>query len=164
MSQAERYAWLSLAAWTLILFFLLMRFTAGIEVWGQSLGFTIVQQSAGELLGTYVLLVIFAIVAESAIAGTLAAVAGKTDIEVDERDRAIDARASLAAYWFTAAALNVIVIQVLAGAAFGGGHVLPQLPLTSFTTLTGVSFALLLTLTLAEIVKRIAVIWNHRRS
>jgi len=158
MPQAERYAWMSLIAWAAILFFLLTRFTAGVEVLGQSLGLTIVEQSAGRLLWTYVSLAVIAIIAESVIAGVLAVHAGNADIEKDERDLAIEARANLASYWFTAAALNVIVIQVLANAAYGG-HTLPQLNLTS---LTGVAFALLLVLTLGEIVKRIALIWNYR--
>ncbi len=125
---------------------------------GQSFGLTIVEQSAGRLLWTYVTLAVIAIVAESVIAGVLSARAGKTDIEKDERDLAIEVKANLASYWFTAAALNVIVIHVLANAAYGG-HDLPKLNLTS---LTGVAFALLLVLTLAEIVKRVAVIWNYR--
>jgi hypothetical protein len=105
-----------------------------------------------------VALAVVAIVAESVIAGVLAVQAGKSDIEKDERDLAIEAKANLASHWFTAAALNVIVIHVLANAAYGG-HDLPQLNLTSPT---GVAFALLLVLTLAEIVKRVAIIWNYR--
>ena len=158
MSQAERYAWFSLVAWGAILFFLLTRFTAGVEVLGQSLGLTLVEQSAGQLLWTYVALAVIAIVAESLIAGILAARAGEGGVEKDERDLAIEARANLASYWFMAAALNVIVIHVLANAAYGG-HALPQLNLTS---LTGIAFALLFVLTVAEIVKRIAIIWNYR--
>lgn len=158
MTQAERYAWISLVAWLAILFFLLTRFTAGFEVFGQTLGLTVVEQPAGRLLWTYVSLAVIAIVAESVIAGVLAAQAGKDGVEKDERDLAIEVRANLASYWFMAAALNVIVIHVLANAAYGG-HTLPQLNLTS---LTGVAFALLLVLTVAEIVKRMAVIWNYR--
>jgi hypothetical protein len=163
MTHAERYAWLSLVAWAGILLFLLMRFTAGFEVLGQSLGFTIVEQSAGDLRGTYVSLVVLAIVAESLIAGSLAIFSSREKVEKDERDHAIESRASLAAYWFVAAALNVIVIQVLAGAAFGG-RVLPQLSVTQLTTMTGIAFALLVVLTSAEIVNRIALIWNYRRA
>ena len=158
MSHAERYAWLSLVAWTAILFFLLTRFTDGIEVLGQSFGLTIVEQSASRLLWTYVSLAVVAIIAESVIASVLAVRSGKEAVERDERDVAIEARANLTSYWFMAAALNVIVIHVLANAAYGG-HTLPQLNLTS---LTGVAFALLFVLTSAEIVKRIAVIWNYR--
>jgi amino acid permease len=158
MTHAERYAWLSLVAWTGIMFFLLMKFTDGVEILGQSIGLTIVEQSAGKLLWTYVTLAVVAIVAESIIASILAARAGNASVERDERDVAIEARANLTSYWFMAAALNVIVIHVLANAAYGG-HTLPQLNLTS---LTGVAFALLFVLTAAEIVKRIAIIWNYR--
>jgi hypothetical protein len=141
-----------------ILLFLLMRFTAGVEVLGQSFGLTIVEQPAGRLLWTYVSLAVIAIIAESVIASVLAVQAGKGGVDKDERDAAIEARANLTSYWFMAAALNVIVIHVLANAAYGG-HVLPQLNLTS---LTGVAFALLFVLTGAEIVKRLAVIWSYR--
>ncbi|MCE9522962.1 MAG: hypothetical protein K8S25_11100 [Alphaproteobacteria bacterium] len=158
MPQAERYAWISLIAWAAILFFLLTRFTSGVELLGQSFGLTIVEQSAGRLLWTYVSLAVIAIIAESVIASVLAVTADKAGIEKDERDVAIEARANLTSYWFMAAALNVIVIHVLANAAYGG-HIMPQLNLTS---LTGIAFALLLVLTLAEIVKRIATIWNYR--
>jgi hypothetical protein len=160
MSHAERYAWYSLFAWIAILFFLLVRFTAGIEILGQSFGLTIVEQSAGKLLWTYVTLAVIAIVAESVIASVLAVRAGAGKVERDERDIAIEARANLTAYGFMAVALNVIVLHVLLNAAYGG-HSLPQLNLTS---VTGVAFALLFVLATAEIVKRLAVIWNYRTS
>ena len=113
------------------------------------------------MLGTYVSLAVFAIIAESIIAGSTAAAAALQGVVKDERDHAIESRANLAAYWFMAASVNVIVIQVLAGAAFGG-RAIPQLPLTNLTTMTGISFALLVTLVGAEIVKRVALIWNYR--
>ena len=160
MTHAERYAWYSLFAWIAILFFLLVRFTAGIEILGQSFGLTIVEQSAGKLLWTYVALAVIAIVAESVIASVLAVRAGDQKVERDERDIAIEARANLTAYGFMAVALNVIVLHVLLNAAYGG-HNLPQLNLTS---VTGVAFALLFVLAAAEIVKRLAVIWNYRAS
>lgn len=161
MSSSERYAWFSLVAWIAILLFLWMRFTTGIEILGQTVGLTIVEQSAAKLLGTYVSLAVFAIIAESIIAGSTAAAAALQGVVKDERDHAIESRANLAAYWFMAAMVNVIVIQVLAGTAFGGRAIL-QLPLTNLTTMTGISFALLVILVGAEIVKRIALIWNYR--
>jgi len=155
MSQAERYAWASLAAWTAILLYLLIRFTAGVEILGQSLGTTLVEQSPGKLLWTYVTLMVIAIIAEAIIAAALAR-QGQDDIEKDERDRAIERRANLAAYWFTAGALNVVVIHVLATATYGS-YVDVDL-----TSPTGIAFVILAVLILAEIVKRLAVIWNYR--
>lgn len=158
MTQAERYAWLSLIVWIAILFFLLTRFTAGMEIFGQSLGLTIVEQSAKRLLWTYVTLAVIAIIAETVIAAVIAAPKGD-DIDKDERDLAIEARAKLVSYWFMAVALNVIVIHVLLDAAYGHDNV----PLTlNLTSPTGVAFALLLVLALAEIVHRLALIWNYR--
>lgn len=159
MTHAERYAWFSLFAWIAILFFLLVRFTAGIEILGQSFGLTIVEQSAGKLLWTYVTLAVIAIVTESIIAAVLATRGGEK-VERDERDIAIEARANLTSYGFMAVALNVIVLHVLLNAAYGG-HSLPQLNLTS---VTGIAFALLFVLAAAEIVKRLATIWNYRTS
>jgi hypothetical protein len=158
MTQAERYAWYSLIAWIAILYFLLTRFTDGINIFGNSLGLTIVDQSAATLFWTYVTLAVIAIVAESVIAAVIAAPKGD-DIEKDERDLAIEARAKLASYWFMTIALNVIVIHTLLNAAYGR----EALPLTlNLASHTAIAFALLLVLTLAEIVHRIAVIWNYR--
>lgn len=158
MTQAERYAWFSLAAWVVILFFLLSRFTTGYAFLGQSLGLTIVEQSAAQLLVTYVTLGIVAAILEVLIIVPMVIRTGHGDIVKDERDRAIDARANLIGYAYMAGMMHVIVIHVLANAAFGG-HVLPQINLTS---LTGVAFALLFILTTAEIVKRLAVVWQYR--
>ena len=157
MSTSERYAWASVAVWVGILFFLFARFTTGYEVLGQSLGFVIVEQPPARLLWTYVSVCLIAAVGEAVVMSVLAF---GTDgaIERDERDRAINARANLASYWFTASALNVIIIHVLMNAVYGGS-ILPNIDLMS---VTGIAFALLLVLTLAEIVKRAAVIWNYR--
>lgn len=157
MSHAERYAWMSLIAWSGILFFLIARFTAGVEVLGQSLGMTLVEQSAARLLRTYATLAVVAIIAESAIAAVLAARPGR-GVERDERDVAIEARANLAAYWFTGAALNVLVIHVLAVAAYGS----PLVPWLGLTSPTAVAFVLLLVLTLAQVVQRLATLWAYR--
>ena len=158
MTYTERYAWLSLAAWGAVLFVLLTKFTAGFEILGQSFGLTIVEQSAARLMWTYLSLGLIAGAAEAVIQILLQAQSGKSKLETDERDRAIQARAHLVSYWFMAAALNVIIIHVLANAAFGG-HVMPQIDLTS---VTGIAFALLLVLILAEIVQRGALIWQYR--
>jgi len=158
MSSTERYAWASLVVWLLALFFLFTNFTTGVEIFGNSLGLTIVERPAARLFGTYVSLTILVIVLESIVASVTAAVGQAGKVERDERDDAIQARANLASYWFVAAALNVIVMQVLASAAYGGQWN-QQFNLTSTS---GVAFALLVVLVGAEIVKRIALIWNYR--
>lgn len=160
MSHAERYAWMSLIAWSGILFLLITRFTTGVEVLGQSLGLTLVEQSAGRLLRTYIFLAVAAIVAESVIAAVLAVRQGR-GVERDERDVAIEARANLAAYWFTGIALNVIVIHVLAGAAYESS-ISSLVPWLALTSMTAVAFVLLLVLTLAQVVQRVATLWAYR--
>ena len=158
MSEAERHAWYSLIAWAVILFLLVSRFSDGIEILGQSLGLTLVEQSAGRLLWTYIALAVLAIIAESIVATVLVLRGSKERVEKDERDHAIEARANLASYWFMAIALNVIVLHGLVNAAYGKTMFVRM----DLTSLTGIAFALLLVLTLAEIVKRIATIWNYR--
>jgi hypothetical protein len=158
MSSTERYAWASLLVWLVALVFLFTRFTTGVEIFGNSLGLAIVEQPAARLCGTYVSLTIFVIVLESIVASVTAVTGRAGKVERDERDDAIQARANLASYWFMAAALNVIVIQVLASAAYGGAWN-EQLNLTSTS---GMAFALLVVLIGAEIVKRVALIWNYR--
>ena len=160
MASTERYAWLSLVAWIGIMFFLLMRFTTGVEILGNSLGFVIVEQSAARLLGIYISITIAAVIAESVIAGVTSAQAAARGVERDERDALISQRASLASYWFMAVALNVIVFQVLASATYGK----PLVEGLNLTTTTGVAFAILFVLVGAEIVNRAALIWNYRRS
>ena len=157
MANTERYAWLSLVAWIGIMFFLLMRFTTGVEILGNSLGFEIVEQSAARLLGIYISITIAAIIAESVIAGATAAYAATKS---DERDAMIAQRASLASYWFVAIALNVIVFHVLASATYGS----PLISGLNLTSTTGVAFAILFVLVGAEVVNRAALIWNYRRS
>jgi hypothetical protein len=157
MSQAERYAWLSLGVWGVVLFVLLARFTAGGEFLGQSIGLRIVEQPAAALLVTYVWLGIVAGIGEAVVASVLAPSTGGA-IARDERDKAIEARSQRVAYWTVGAAINVVIIHVLANAAFGG-HVLPKIDLAS---LTGMSFALLLILVTAEIVERASRIWQYR--
>jgi hypothetical protein len=160
MPNDERYAWWSLVAWIGIMFFLLMRFTTGVELLGNSLGLQIVEQSAARLLGIYISLIIAAIIAESVIAGAMAAYAATQGVESDERDAMIAKRASLASYWFVAIALNVIVFHVLASAAFGS----PLISGLNLTSTTGIAFAILFVLVGAEVVNRAALIWNYRRS
>ena len=159
MTGTERYAWLSLIAWICIMLFLLMRFTTGFEVFGNSIGLTIVEQSAGQLLGIYLGITIAAIVAESVIAGTTAAFGAGKGVQEDERDVMISRRASLASYWFVALSLNLIVFHVLASSAYGSALV----DGLDFASNTGIAFAILFVLVGAEIVNRAALVWNYRR-
>ena len=71
---------------------------------------------------------------------------------------ALVAESVIAACWFTGAALNVIVVHVPAGAAYGP----PRVPWLDLTSLTGIVFVLLLVLTLAQVVQRVATLWAYR--
>jgi hypothetical protein len=157
MSGSERYAWLSLVAWIAIMLFLLMRFTTGFELFGNSFGLTIVEQSAARLLGIYFSIIIAAIIAEGIIAAVIAITTADKAVERDERDLLISQRANLTSYWFVALALNLIVVHILASATYGR-------PLVAGMdlTMTGVAFAILFVLVGAEVVNRAALIWNYR--
>jgi xanthosine utilization system XapX-like protein len=158
VGQSERYAWLSLGVWLALLALLLTRFTAGVEILGLSFGLTIVEQPAAALLATYVLLGVLAAVGEGTLQAVLAVQAGKSEMEADERDKAISAMSQRIGYWYVAAAINVVILHVLANAAFGG-QVLPKFDLAS---LTGVAFARLFILITAEVVERLARLWHYR--
>ena len=158
MSGSERYAWLSLIAWIAIMLFLLMRFTTGFELFGNSFGLKIVEQSAARLLGIYASIIIAAIIAEGIIAA-VTSLAGK-GVERDERDLMISQRANLVSYWFMALALNLIIFHILASATYG------RAPIDGLdlTTTTGVAFAILFVLVGAEVVNRTALIWHYRKA
>lgn len=158
MSGSERYAWLSLIAWIAIMLFLVMRFTTGFELFGNSFGWTIVEQSSARLLGIYVSITIAAIIAEGIIAAVIS-LAGK-GVERDERDLMISQRANLVSYWFMALALNLIIFHILASATYGR----PPIDGLDHTTTTGVAFAILFVLVGAEVVNRAAMIWNYRKA
>lgn len=111
MSKTQKYAWLSLAASGLIYLFFQMRMLDGWRV---------AEHSAGALVGTYLTVVIMAIIAEALIAGLVFASDRRAGVDRDERDHAIDARAEANAGLFLAAALNIIVIHALAVQAFTG--------------------------------------------
>jgi hypothetical protein len=160
MTESERYAWLSLLAWIGIMLFLMTRFTTGYEIMGNSIGFTIVEQSAGRLLGIYLGVMIFAIIAEGIIAGATAARGAGKAVGKDERDLMISRRASLASYGFMALALNLIVLHVLASATYGQ----PVIAGLDFTSSTGIAFAILFVLVSAEVVNRATLVWNYRRT
>ncbi len=53
LSVAEKKAWAELAIWVGALLFIWMRLTAGVDVLGQSIGFTVIEQSATRVFRAY---------------------------------------------------------------------------------------------------------------
>ena len=158
MSQYERYAWASLIAWVLILFLLMTQISAGLDALIAKFGPLVQQPAALSLLGNYVFIGILAVVAEVAIQLALILPKGGSDLEKDERDRAIGARAHLTSYWFTAVALNLVFMHALMTAAFGG----QASWLFQISSVVSVCFALLVVLVMAEIVQRAALVLQYR--
>jgi hypothetical protein len=158
MSQYEKYAWLSLMAWALMLLFVVTQTTAGLDAVIARFGPGVEQPQALTLLGNYIFVGLMAAAAEVAIQLSLILPRGGSALEKDERDRIIDTRAHLTSYWFTAVALNAIFIHAVVTAAFGGQATwLFDLP-----GMTSVAFALLMVMVCAETLQRAALVLQYR--
>lgn len=131
MTRTEKYSWLSLAATVAIYWYFQMRMLDG---------WSIAEQNPMRLFWIYVTVVVMSIIAEGAIAGGLAV--RKAGVDSDERDAAIDAKASRNEHWFIVVAINVAVIHLLAGAAYPGDMAV-TLPLTSTASVFFVLFSIL---------------------
>lgn len=148
MSHHEKFAWGSLFASLLIWSFLTMRMTDGGAV---------VNVSPGHMIWTYGAVVVLMIAAHALIAGLLHARAG-SELEKDERDLAIAARAERIEGVVVLVAVNVLIIQALAQAAFAG-HALPRIDLG---TLPVLFYALLTVLFLGHTTSQAVTIWLYR--
>jgi len=148
MSQHEKFAWGSLLASLLAWSFLTMRMT---ESWA------VVNVSPRHMIWTYGAIVVLMIAAHAVIAGLLHAGADH-ELEKDERDLAIAARAERIEGLVVLVAVNVLVIQALAQAAFAG-HALPRFDLG---TLPVLFYALLTVLFLGHTTSQAVTIWLYR--
>jgi len=148
MSQHEKFAWGSLFASLLAWLFLTMRMT---EDWA------VVAASPRHMIWTYGTVVILMIVAHAVLAGLLHARAG-SGTQKDERDLAIAARAERIEGVVVLVAVNVLIIQALAEAAFAG-HALPRADLG---TLPVLFYALLTVLFLGHTTSQAVTIWQYR--
>lgn len=148
MSRAEQYSWASLAGLIVVFMWFQMRMLDGLRI---------VDQPAGELFSVYIGVLIGSAVIEIVIASVLSGGGGRR-VDKDERDHAIEARASLNERIFVIAAVNVLIWQALMEGAFAG-HNLPKIDLTDLPTLF---FALFAVLFGGEIVKRVSTIFLYR--
>lgn len=159
LSSAEKQAWPELLIWTLALLFLWMRLTDGINVVGQSIGFTVVEQPAERIFGTYLLLGLLAAIAQLSVWSYFKTKGEPIDFR-DERDLAIERRANQIAYWVGVFAVQVVVIHVLANEAFKR----VAIAMLDLTSATGIVLALATILLLQEIARNIAVLVLYKRS
>jgi len=146
VSRAEQYAWASMAGLVAVFWWFQMRMLDGVMI---------VDQPASELLEVYVIVIAASTAIEIAIASTLF---GSRKIEKDERDIAIDRRASLNERIFMIAAVNVLIWQALMEEVYGSRS-LPKIDLLHLPTLF---FALFAVLFGGEMVKRLSTITLYR--
>jgi len=144
MSQHEKFAWGSLLASLLVWLFLTMRMTEG---------WVFVDASPRDMIWTYGAVVVLMIVAYAVLAGVLGG-----EAEKDERDLAIAARAERMEGVVVLVAVNVLIIQALAQAAFAG-QVVPGIDLGALPVLF---YALLTVLFLGHLTSQAVTIWLYR--
>jgi len=148
MTMAEKHAWGSLIALGSVYYFFQMRLLDG---WG------VADVSSEHLFWTYILVIVFSIVAEGTIAAFFAD--KKTgNIEKDERDYMIEARANSAEHLFLIVSINIMLFHIIADAAFDN-HLFPSINLSDLPSLVFVLFSLLF---VGEGIKRIFTIYYYR--
>lgn len=153
MAAAEKHAWGSLIALSAIYYFFQMRVTKGsiFSEWG------LADVTARDLFWVYIVVIVLSVISEAIIA---AFVANKKtgDIEKDERDHFIEARASAAEHWFLVIAINIFLFHIIADAAFEN-HIFPSADLTDLRALVFILFTILFA---GEAIKRAFTIYYHR--
>jgi hypothetical protein len=150
MSEHEKSAWWSLGATALIWLFLAMRFTDDGRI---------VELPPGLALETYIEMIVLWIVA--AIVPAVLAAKDPAAQAKDERDRAIDALGDRWEGYVVVIAINVLVVHLLARGLYADRT--PSVTILDLSSTTGLIFALLTTLFLAEAVKQSVVLWQYRR-
>jgi hypothetical protein len=159
MSTAEKRAWTEVILWSLALAFVWMRFTTGWEFAGQSFGLEVVEQSAGRVFAIYLGTGLFVAAVQLVIWAVFRS-RGEDPEQRDEREQLIELRSNQIGYWTGVAAINVIIVHVIATQAFAFGRDMPL----QLTSMTGIAFALLATLILQEVVRNGASLLLHRIS
>jgi hypothetical protein len=150
MSEHEKTAWWSLGSGILIWLFLGMRFT---EDW------QIVDLPPGHAVAIYVQMIVLWIVA--AVVPAVLAARNPAEQAKDERDRAIDAKGGRWEGYVVVIAINVFIVQLLAGEFYRDRTAsLPGLDLGSTTAIV---FALLTALFLGDAVKQAVILWQYRK-
>ena len=149
MGRTEQYSLLSLAALGIVYWWFQMRM---LDDW------KIVDQPASALFWVYLVVITASTVLEIVIASFLAVSwRGKTAAK-DERDHAIDAKASQVERVVIIAAVNVLIWQALMEGVFAH-HSLPRIDLTQLPTLFFFLFTILFG---GEVVKRVATLVLYR--
>jgi len=154
LSAGERYAWATLIASGVVFFTFWGRMWDGLQM--RDLG-------AGDLLGLYLRIIITFVVLHIVIAVVFAAKRGKPAedgeiIERDERDMDIERRGNRAGFWTLAIIVEVVIFMLLFENAYPGDYVPP----ISVVSASGMFFALMGAVLLADIIKRVTMITAYR--
>ncbi len=159
LSVAEKKAWAELAIWVGALLFIWMRLTAGVDVLGQSIGLTVIEQSASRVFGAYLGVGILAAIAQLVVWAYFKSKGELIDFR-DERDLAIEKQANQVAYWVGLVAAQSVIIHVLANDAFKRSDI----TILELTSATGIVLALITILLLQEVARNIALLVLYKRS
>ena len=159
MSTAERRAWTEVLLWSAALAYVWIRFTAGWEFAGQSFGLEVVEQGAAQVFATYLGTGLFVAAAQLVVWAVFRS-RGEDPERRDEREQLIELRSNQIGYWTGVAAINVIIVHVIASQAFAFGRDMPL----QLTSMTGIAFALLATLIIQEVARNGAALVLHRTS
>lgn len=159
MSTAEKRAWTEVVLWSAALAWVWIRFTAGWEFAGQSFGLEVVEQSARRVFMAYLGIGLFVAALQLGVRALFQS-RGEDLERRDERDRMIELRSNQVGYWTGVAAVNVIIVHVIATRAFAFDRDMPM----DLTSMTGIVFALLAVLIVQEVVRNGAALLLHRIS
>ena len=159
MSTAEKRAWTEVLLWSAALAYVWIRFTAGWEFAGQSFGLEVVEQGAAQVFATYLGTGLFVAAAQLVVWAVFRS-RGEDPERRDEREQLIELRSNQIGYWTGVAAINVIIVHVIASQAFAFGRDMPL----QLTSMTGIAFALLFTLIIQEVARNGAALVLHRTS
>lgn len=159
LSVAEKKAWTELAIWGAALLFVWIRLTAGVDLLGQSIGLTVIEQSAARLFGTYLGVGIMAAIAQLVVWVYFKSKGELIDFR-DERDLAIERHANQSAYWVGVFSAQCVILHVLANDAFKRSN----FAILDLTSATGIVLALVTILLLQEIARNIAMLILYKRS
>ena len=162
MSPTEAYSWVSLLATSAI-------FACFYQVMTSN-GYIVVDHSPGSLMEIFIGIIILTIMVHAVIAGVFA-VKRKSTIdelidelsfepsEKDERDIEIERKGERQSSWFIYAAVNIIVFILLVEYTFPEGYEPPL----SVIKPSHMFFALMSTLFVGDIIKRLSMVLEYRK-
>ncbi len=159
MSAHEKRTWCELALWGFILFFIWMRLTDGVMVFGQSFGLSIIDQDAGTLLRTYGSIGAIAAIGQLIIRSALFP-KNPSELDLDERDVFIERRSDQTGYWVGVGGINILIVHVLLTERFRFREDMPL----DFVSPAGILLGLFTVFMAQEIARGVSILVLYRQS